>query len=443
MTPYERKEGIEARQSLVHVSRRWRNLVFQSLRRLNLQLFFTPQTARYKLNVWPAFPLVVKGRVTLSGVDNVVAALERTNRVSKVDLSGGWNQLAKVLAAMEVPFPELTDLRLSTILKNQASPPIPMNFLGESAPNLRILSLDNIFFTEWPKSLLSATKLVELHLYHLPYSTCLFPESMIASLSVMYSLKSLKLNFENCDFFRRSPSPPKRTTLPALVKFHFEGEIQYLEDFVIRIDTPQLIEMHTAFTLFFSEQSYYDLKCPRLVQFISRTPTFMKSDEAHVLLQNYTIAIALRYSTFKSTFGDLQIGFQCMGPVWDLWSIKVCNSLHLLSTVEDLYIENKFPRLHWKNPTIENDVLLELFLPFTAVKNLYLSKEFAPAIVAALQVLVGDRLREVLPSLQNILLSGLEPSGPFQKNIGQFLTARRLSNHPISISVRDENSYMK
>jgi hypothetical protein len=68
------------------------------------------------------------------------------------------------------------------------------------------------------------------------------------------------------------------------------------------------------------------------------------------------------------------------------------------------------------------------------VKNLYLSKEFAPDIATVLQELVGDRMTEVLPSLQNIFVEGLEPSGPFQENIGQFVAARQLSDHHITIS---------
>ena len=74
-------------------------------------------------------------------------------------------------------------------------------------------------------------------------------------------------------------------------------------------------------------------------------------------------------------------------------------------------------------------------LPFTAVKNLYLSGGFAPGVTAALQELVGGRIAEVLPSLQNVFVEGLEALGPFQKNIGQFVAARQLSDHPIAISV--------
>jgi len=75
---------------------------------------------------------------------------------------------------------------------------------------------------------------------------------------------------------------------------------------------------------------------------------------------------------------------------------------------------------------------LELLLPLFAVKNLYLSKDFAPGIAAALREIVGT---EVLPSLQNIFVKGLEPSGPFQENIGEFVTGGQHTGHPIAISV--------
>jgi hypothetical protein len=78
---------------------------------------------------------------------------------------------------------------------------------------------------------------------------------------------------------------------------------------------------------------------------------------------------------------------------------------------------------------------LELLLPFTAVKNLYLGEHFAPGIAAALQDLVGARIAEVLPSLQHIFVDKLGPSGHFQENIREFVAARRLSSHPVAISI--------
>jgi hypothetical protein len=80
-----------------------------------------------------------------------------------------------------------------------------------------------------------------------------------------------------------------------------------------------------------------------------------------------------------------------------------------------------------------NTLWWQLFLPFTAVKDLYISKQFAPGIAAALQELVGGTITEVLPGLQNIFVESLERSGPFQESIGQFVAARQLSGHPIAI----------
>jgi len=57
--------------------------------------------------------------------------------------------------------------------------------------------------------------------------------------------------------------------------------------------------------------------------------------------------------------------------------------------------------LEWQDDDIE---WLELLLPFTAVKDLFLSKEFAPRIAPFLQELVGGRTTEVLPALERLSL---------------------------------------
>jgi hypothetical protein len=103
------KAATEAWQLLVHVCRRWRHLVFASPRRLNLQLFCKPQTpVKDKLDIWPALPLLIQGRISPSVVDNILALLERHNRVSTIDLDLS-PEIEKVWPAMQVPF---TVLRL-------------------------------------------------------------------------------------------------------------------------------------------------------------------------------------------------------------------------------------------------------------------------------------------------------------------------------------------
>ena len=118
------KRATEAWQFLVHVCRRWRRLVFGSPRRLNLRLVCGPETpAKGTLDIWPALPLIVWGSMTISsGTDNIITALEQSNRVSEVYLLNlAVRQLEKVLASMQVPFPELTVLQL---VSNDEIPPV-------------------------------------------------------------------------------------------------------------------------------------------------------------------------------------------------------------------------------------------------------------------------------------------------------------------------------
>jgi hypothetical protein len=77
-------------------------------------------------------------------------------------------------------------------------------------------------------------------------------------------------------------------------------------------------------------------------------------------------------------------------------------------------------------------------LPFTAVKNLYLYKEFAPGIAAALQELDEGRDSRSVAQPAEYFRGGSERSGPsFPGKSGQFVAARQLSNHTITISERD------
>ncbi len=189
---------IEAWQSLVHVCRRWRKVVFDSPRCLDLRLLCTPKTpARDMLDVWPALPLLILGDAFLSsGADNILVALGQTNRVRQVVIWGLKDrELDKVLAAMQVPFPELTRLQL---ISNGKTPPIvPDSFLGGFAPHLRHFQLNGIPFPGLPKLHLSTTHLVDLYLFNIPHSGYISPEAMAALLSVLSNLESLVLQFQS------------------------------------------------------------------------------------------------------------------------------------------------------------------------------------------------------------------------------------------------------
>jgi hypothetical protein len=371
-----------------------------------------------------------------SGTDNVTAALGQNNLVYQVNLTLAGRQLENVLAAMQVPFPELTDLRLSSHAYDETLPaiPVPDSFLGGFAPSLRFIRLFGIPFLGLPNLLLSATHLVELVLSDIPHSGYISPESMVALLSILSSLDTLSLQFKSPqsrpDWQSRSLHPPKRS-IPALKIFYFKGVTEYLEELVTGIDTPQLEKIDITFF------NQIDFDCPRLAQFINCTPTLRALDEARVHFDSNTAFVKLRYRTPQSGLKGLEIAISCEEPDWQLSFIEqICNySSQFLSAVGDLYIEHEYWFSFWKFDAIENTLWLQLLLPFTAVKNLYLSEEIAPGIAATLGELVGSRITEVLPRLQNIFVQGLNASGPVPENIGQFVAARQLSDHPIAISV--------
>ena len=427
------KWRVEPWQPLVHVCRRWRSVVLGSTRRLNMRLVCSPKTSsRDTLDLWPALPLVIDGYVSLYHVstDNVIEVLGQSNRVCKVVLYLGGRQLEQVLAAMQVPFPELTHLQLMS--SGQMLPVAPDSFLDGSAPRLRIFRLDGIPFPGLPNLLLTATHLVSLSLENIPHSGYFSPEAIVALISVLSNLEKLTLQFQSPqshpDLETRPLPPSKLYVIPALKSLHFKGVIEYLEDLVTFNDTPQLDEIRITFF------NQIDFHTPQLARFINRTPKLTKHG-AHVVFYDNYAHVALRPLP-----GTLEIATSCKEPDWQLSFIEqVCNSsLYPLSTVEDLYIEHRYNKA-WKNDSVENSQWLQLLLPFTAVKNLFLSKEFAPGIAAALQELVGGGVTQVLPGLQTIFVKGLEPWGASYKRILKFVAARRKSGHPISIAIWDEN----
>jgi hypothetical protein len=375
-------------------------------------------------------------------MDNVIAVLEHSDRISLVDLVFlTTSQVEKLWGEMQVPFPELTRLNLSVIGLSYG-PVLPDSFLGGSALRLQYLALTSIPFPGLPKLLLSATHLVQLHLHYTqaqaPHSGYISPEAMTTCLSTLTSLESLELGFRSPqpspDQESRRPFPPTRFVLPALTNFSFKGMNEYLERFVARIEAPQL---HRLSTTFFND---IDLNTPELNQFLSRTPTLGAYDEANFVFSSGGVQVKLRQShPWPSDHSMVEVNILGDASYRQFSSlVKICTlSLRLLLTMENLYIDgSEFSPFFWRND-IENSEWLDLLVPFTAVKNLYLSKPFSPRISRALQELTGGRLTKVLPALQNVLLEGFQPSEPVHEGIAQFISARRLTNHPVAISVWD------
>jgi hypothetical protein len=125
----------------------------------------------------------------------------------------------------------------------------------------------------------------------------------------------------------------------------------------------------------------------------------------------------------------------CEERDWQLSSLaQVCNEqLPLLALVDQLSVCELYrASLNWKDD-MDSSQWFELFQPFVAVQNLYVSKQFVPFVTASLRELTGERTLEVLPALKNLFLEGFQPSGSVQEAMRPFLSARQLSGYPVII----------
>ena len=440
-------KSIESWITLAHVCRCWRSIVFQSPRRLNLRLVCTTKTRmRDTLDIWPPFPLAIyhtcrNDTPGVSGVNNIIAALVRNDRVGQIHSTSLGPEYVPILAAMQKPFPELTHLRLGIPWFHPHV--IPDSFLGGTAPRLRSLELDGVPFPGLPKLLLSATHLVYLDLLNIPRSGYSPPEAMATSLSALTNLESLHLEFQYTQFrdppaLVESRRPPRllltRSILSCLTEIRFKGTSEYLEEILARIDAPRLNKMH----IYFSNQIKFHT--PQLLQFISQNPRLRTPEKGHIAF-TYK-AVIVKFPSRTSDYDALGVRIECSAK-WQLSSLEqVCTSfLPPLPTLEDLYIfVDRTSPPHWQDD-VERSAWLEHLHPFVAVKNLYLCKNIVPRIAPALQELVGARTTGVFPTLENIFLEGFQPSRPRHVGIEKFVAARQLTSHPVAVSRWDRDGH--
>ena len=428
---------IEVWRTLAHVCRKWRNIVFESPRRLDLRVCCRPSTpVREMLDIWPNLPIIVWFDEQ-EDADNTIAALEHNDRICGIYL---WqipnSHPEQVLAAMQQQFPALTQLLLGFGPFGRETAPLhPDSFLGGSAQRLQLLYLDHFPFPGLPTLLLSATHLVTLVLWRIPHSGYISPEAMVTGLSVLTRLKTLSIGFESP---RSHPakksrrSPPTRVLLPVLNHLLFSGVSEYLEDLVSWIDAPLFNSLYITFF----HRLIFDT--PQLAQFISRTPEFKVLKNARLNFYDPSASITLQS---KSGSGNLVLNILSRKPDWQLLSLaRLCSSSfpQALIPVERLSIDLEMfgasPPLPWQD---ESSQWLELLHSFTGVKDLYISSELTPRIASALQEPVGEGMTEVLPSLRALFLSE-SSSGSIPEAFGKFIAARQRAGHPISVSRWDD-----
>ena len=407
--------------------------MFGSPRRLDLRVVCTETTpTRTSLDIWPPFPITVicpsLSTEDEQGVENIIAAVERSDRVLQLSINRiDGPAFEKLIAAMHGPFPALTDFCLEFEYHENSMPVLPETFLGGSAPLLRFFALNGIPFPSFHKFILSATHIVELELLDVPDSGYISPEIMVNSLATLATLQSLSLEYQYPDSrpLTTTLPPPTRVVLPALAYLHLFAVGQYSEDFVARIDTPLLNQLNVEFLLVPVSE------IPQLYNFIGRAERLKPFNQAYMELSGGEVMVTLKSPT---TFG---LEIICETPDRDLSSMTQTFSrqLPLLSQVEQLEIrDDPEEPFEWKyDPDRDPSQWLGLFHLFIAVQSLYVSKRLVPPISVALQEPTGESTMEVLPSLCNLYVEGFWPPGPANTNIRSFAAVRQRSGHPVTI----------
>ena len=434
-------------QTLVHVCRRWRCIVFASPRRLDLKLLCASRRSvtSKTLDIWPELPIVISARHLWprEDVTNVNAALRHRNRVCKIyysnTLYGDSFKLLKKIVAIDEPFPALTSLKLSSFERDVV---IPDSFLGGSAPRLRSLELHGIPYPSIGKLLSSATNLVELSLWNIPRSGYIAPETIVPILFTLSRLESLTLVLRDsrpgAHRASRRPPPLTRVVFLNLTSLYLNGEVEYLEDILCQIETPILDRCEFSFF----NQLVFDI--PLLAHFIRRTERFEGVYAARV--EMYDLGVEVTFLEREEMGGNdskaLWLHIYCKPLDWQLSGVaQVLDSLlSTLPTLESLEIA-EYRDDDWQDE-IEVTQWQEFFHPFTSVKEITLVDEDFLGMIPALQDLTRERVTEVLPTLQNLFLptGSLSWRPSLKEAIEQFVATRQLYGHPVTVHYQDTHT---
>jgi hypothetical protein len=171
------------------------------------------------VDAWAGRPLLTQGIISsTSSADNIVVAFVRSSYICSIELF-----------VLHCEF--------------ETAPVIRDSFIIGCVPRLRYLELERIPFLGFPKLLLSATHLIELHLSIFPHSRYIPPETMVTDLSMLTSLETLSIQFQSPQSYPdregQPPPPTTRSVLPTHTYFWFKGVGEYLEDLVAHIDAPR------------------------------------------------------------------------------------------------------------------------------------------------------------------------------------------------------------
>ena len=414
---------------LVQVCQRWRNLILGSSSYLGLSLVCTNGTpVANMLEHSPPFPLTIDYRsedgITAQDEEGVYLALEKRDRVCRLRLAFPFQNLRKLVLAIDEEFPILEYLIVGPTMEDGTDLKLSETF---QAPNLHHLKLRGFACPIRPRLHPTAMGLVTLYLTINHPSAYFQPNVLVQWISSMPELESLAILFTfpvpNRDVTRRFTHTPN-TTLPSLRSFWFRGVSAYLEAVVCRLTTPLLEDLQIQF---FEELT---LSVPCLPQFMNTTGN-LRFERATLDFTDEQIKLVM-YSHGAKTLSFV-VSVDCWHLDWQVSSVaQICNALNqVFSPLEYLGLRHK---VHVRSSEEHNNVdrieWRSLLRSFNNLRTLNVEDGLVEGLSSCLRLEDGELPLELLPELHKLTYFGSHDVGGA---FSSFINSRRDAGRPVAL----------
>ena len=429
---------------LAQVCRRWRFIVYTHPRLLDLPIILTNTNPIWETpDFLPAdIPVIMWYRDSLSDkdADNIFNTLKNPARICEIDIDMTRFLLVKCASLLKESFPALEYLRLGQSTTRWGALIIPDNFLGNSAPRLRVIRLQNTHFPTLPRLLSTSQNLVSLQLEHIPGGHIFTPQELAVGLSSTPQLKFLKIGIHGNVPGRVAPyssiriAPRIRVVLPSLLEFQYMGQGSYLDDLAYRIDTPVIEQIGATFVSDGWGCANYEL-----CRLFAAGEELRSSRRRTTYIRFFEESVAFIHNFTRSTSspGSFQVRF--VGPGYYVTFMRqICLNFQSLGIMHKLtWVEiGGFPSR--SRGVLEAGIWLTLLHTLSGVERLYVIGTVMSNVVFTLaeESVPVEGTRKILPALRDLHLLnvlGWSADTGIPEDIERFVAARKLCGLPISV----------
>jgi hypothetical protein len=384
-------------------------------------------------------------------VEGIRLALQRRDRVCRINLHLPSSSLRKVFKYMNGSFPVLETLQLYCSSLQNEDAKLPSTF---EAPKLRHIQLSDFRLVPQATPPLSASagmfspSLVSFSLGEVMPSQYQSVAHFVECLSVMPQLKNLKMGYLFPVEVDETIQKASTLRLGNLEELQFHGFSPYFEALAARITAPSLKKLTLTFT------DNLDVRLPNLSDLIRGATDLSESCKfARVRFKENT-SIVMDQNELWTGRGAFELMFSLHPTITSFVrqleaAIHVCGELPLASGVTSLLIEyaraNKWssPPQYWSRSSqeagIDRKLWHRLLGPFENIDTLRVADRLVEELGNALRPDAGDgdSAPTLLPKLNRIVLygpdKGFEPFVEARKSAGSDIVVESGQKHRLTL----------